>query len=194
MSKTNAKSMNVALLGLFTAIVIVLQFMSYFLKIGTFNLSLVLIPIILAAVLYGPKYSSFLGGVFGVIVVIGCITGMDAGGNMLFSSSPILTTLVCMVKGIAAGYVSGLLAKFIKPKNLYLSVIVAAVAAPVVNTGLFALAMLFIFRDTLTIWAGGTDILYYVIFSLIGINFVIEFLINTIFAPVVLRIVKAIKK
>lgn len=194
MSNTKTKSMNTAVLGLFTAIVVVLQLMSYLIKIGTFNLSLVLIPIVLAAVMYGPKYSSILGGVFGVIVVIGCITGLDGGGNILFNSSPILTSLVCIIKGVAAGFISGIIANSLKKKSLYAAVILSAIAAPIVNTGLFALAMLFLFRDTLTVWAGGADLVYYVIFGLIGVNFLIELVINAVLSPVVLTVSRAFSK
>ena len=47
------KSQKVAVYGLFTAIVVVLQLLSYSLKAGTFNLSFVLIPNILGGYLYG---------------------------------------------------------------------------------------------------------------------------------------------
>lgn len=194
MSKQANKSMNTALLGMFTAIVIVLQFMSYFIKIGTFNLSLVLIPIVLAAVLYGPKYGSILGGVFGVIVVIASIAGLDGGGNILFNSSPVLTTLVCLVKGIAAGFFAGLVANALKGKNLYLAVVLAAMTAPLVNTGLFCVSMVLFFKDTLTVWANGADLVYYIIFGLVGINFIIEFIVNVVASPAVLTVVKTLKK
>lgn len=194
MSNTKAKSMNAALLGLFTAIVIVLQLMSYLIKIGTFNLSLVLVPIVLAAVMYGPKYSSILGGVFGAIVVIASVAGLDGGGNILFQSSPVLTTLICLVKGIAAGFVAGIIANSLKEKHLYPAVILSALAAPVVNTGIFTAGMFLFFKDTLTEWAGGADLVYYVIFGLIGINFIIELVINAVLSPVVLSVSRALKK
>lgn len=194
MSNTKAKSMNAALLGLFTAIIIVLQLMSYLIKIGTFNLSLVLIPIVLAAVMYGPKYASILGGVFGVIVVIASVAGLDGGGNVLFQSSPVLTTLVCLLKGVAAGFAAGIIANALKGKNLYLAVILSAVTAPVVNTGIFTVSMLLFFKDTLTAWANGADLVYYVIFGLIGINFIIELVINAVLSPVVLSVSRAFKK
>ena len=63
-----------------------------------------------------------------------------------------------------------------------LSPIVGAVAAgivsPVVNTGLFCLCLTLLFHDILVSWAGGTDIVYYIIFVLTGINFVLEMVIN----------------
>lgn len=194
MSNTKAKSVNIAILGLFTAITVVLQLMSYFIKIGTFNLSLVLIPIVLAAVMYGPKYGSVIGGVFGVIVVIASIAGLDGGGNILFQSSPVLTILVCLVKGIAAGFVSGIIANALKGKSLFAASVLAAVAAPVVNTGIFTLSMFLFFNDTLTAWAGGTDVVGYVITGLIGVNFIIEFVINLVLSPVIIAVTRAFKR
>ena len=43
------------------AIIVVLQLLSYVIKIGTFNLSLVLVPIVVGAVLFGKKTGAFLG-------------------------------------------------------------------------------------------------------------------------------------
>ncbi|MBQ3817539.1 MAG: ECF transporter S component, partial [Clostridia bacterium] len=178
MSKSKVNSMSVATLGLFSAITVVLQILSYAIKIGTFNLSLVLIPIVLGAVMYGPKFGSILGGVFGVITLIASALGVDAGGNILFTASPIKTILICLIKGIAAGCVAGLIANALKEKHNYLAVILAAISAPIVNTGLFVIAMFIFFKDILATWAGGTNLLYYVIVGLVGINFIIEFFIN----------------
>ena len=194
MSNTKSKAKSTAVLGMFSAIIVVLQLLSYVVKIGTFNLSLVLIPIILGAALYGPKKGAILGGVFGAVVVVSCFTGLDAGGNILVNASPILTSVICMLKGIIAGLAAGYAAKLFKSQNLFLSVIAAAVVAPIVNTGIFSLCMILFFKDTLTAWAGGTGLVYYVIFSLIGINFLIEFAINVIFAPAVLQVMKAVKR
>ncbi len=194
MSNRKNKAGQTAILGLFAAIIVVLQLLSYTIKIGTFNLSLVLIPIVLAAVLYGPKYSAILGGVFGLVVTLASAFGLDAGGNILIMSSPVLTTLVCMGKGVGAGLCAGWVAKALKNKNIYLAVIAAALTAPIVNTGLFVAAMFLFFRTTLTAWAGGTDLVYYVIFMLVGINFVIELAVNIVLSPAVLRVCRALSK
>ncbi len=185
---------NPALMGMFTAITVVLQLLSYAIKIGTFNLSLVLIPIVLAAVLYGPKYGAVLGAVFGVVVTLTSAFGLDAGGHILFQSSPILTSLVCIFKGAFAGLFAGLIATPIKGKNIYLAVMLAAIIAPLTNTGLFVASMFIFFKDTLTVWAGGADIVYYAIVGLVGVNFIIELIINIALSPAVLRVTKAVQK
>ena len=189
------KSMNVAILGLFAAVTIVLQVLSYAIKIGTFNLSLVLIPIVLAAGLYGPKYGAILGAVFGAVVTLASALGFDAGGHVLFQSAPVMTSLVCMVKGTVAGFLAGVVsAPLMKKRFVYLAVIVAAVVTPIINTGLFVLAMFLFFRDTLIVWAGGADVVYYVIVGLVGINFLIELAINIVLSPAVLRVTNALQR
>lgn len=194
MSKQTNKSVRVAVLAMFTALVIVLQFMSYFIKIGTFNLSLVLIPIVLAAVLFGQNYAAALGAVFGVTVVAASVTGLDAGGNILFNSSPVLTSAVCILKGAAAGYSAGLVSRLLKSKSSLASITAAAATVPVVNTGIFTACMLLFFKGTLTSWANGTDLVYYTVFGLVGLNFIIELIINLVAAPAILTAAEAIKK
>ena len=109
MSNKTQKTKNTAVVGMFVAIIIVLQLLSYFIKIGTFNLSLVLVPIILVACMYGKKLGALMGAIFGVVVVICCMVGLDAGGFILFSANPILCSLICITKGAAAGFFAGLI-------------------------------------------------------------------------------------
>ncbi len=186
------KSQKTAIYGLFTAVIIVLQLLSYFVKIGTFNLSLVLIPIILGAHLYGAKMGAVFGGVFGAVVSICCVAGLDGGGYILFTASPLLTVLVCMVKGIAAGAAAGAVSSLLKKKSNYAAVILSAIVAPVVNTGLFIVALLVFFKDILYSWAGGTDIATYIVVGLVGVNFLIELVINLVMAPSLLTVTKAL--
>lgn len=177
-------------MAIFTAIIVVLQLVATFVKIGTFSVTLVLIPIVVGAAVYGPKAGAYFGGVFGFVVLIAVIFGWDIGGNILWNANPFLTLLLCMVKGIAAGWLAGLVYTAISKKNMYLGVIVAAIVAPVVNTGIFCLAMPLLFRDILVTWAGGTSLLYFTIFGLVGVNFLLELLINVVLCPTVSRIIR----
>lgn len=190
------KTQSTAIYGIFAAVIVILQLLSYtpLLKIGTFSLSLVLIPIVFGAYLYGPKAGALFGGVFGAVVVFACAIGLDLGGAILFTGNWFLTTVVCILKGVAAGYSAGLICKILKNANKYLTIMLAAAVAPIVNSGLFSLAMLTVFKDTLYQWAGDTPVLSYVLLSLIGINFIIELAINLIFAPSLVRIKKALKR
>jgi uncharacterized membrane protein len=200
-------------LALFTAIVVILQVIATFVKLGPFAITLTLIPIVVGAALYGPGAGAYLGGVFGVVVLIACITGADPGGAILWSANPFLTAVLCLVKGILAGLASGLLYTGVGKKRLllgfpisdiqppelseklakrrsYTGVVLAAVASPIVNTGIFLIAMYLFFFDTLVSWAGGTPLVSYVFIGLAGVNFLVELLINIVLCPVVARIIK----
>ncbi len=191
-SKTTVRLTQLSILA---ALIVVLQLMSYSIKIGTFNLSLVLIPIVVGGVLFGARSGALLGLVFSVVVIIGCITGMDVGGNVLWNVNPWLTALVCLVKGVAAGAVGGAVGTlFQRIQKPVLGVFTAAVVVPIVNTGLFVTAMWFLFRDTLIAWAAGQDTVYYIFFGLVGVNFLIEFGLNVVLAPVTERIITAVRR
>ena len=177
------------------AIIVVLQLLSYIIKIGTFNLSLVLIPIVVGAALFGPKTGALLGFVFGGVVTACCISGMDTGGAVLWNANPFLTAVICLAKGTAAGWAAGLIAAAFKnSRTPFVGIALAALAAPVVNTGLFLLGLSTCFHPILVAWAGGQEILYYIIFGLVGVNFIIEFALNALLSPTVTTIVKAVKK
>ena len=191
----NRKIKQMAGLGLLIALVVVLQSLGGMIPpIGGFSISLVLIPIVLGAALYGPVGGVILGGAFGVIVVINCITGADVGGQMVFQAGPVLCIAVVMGKGILAGLASGLVYHILKNKAPFLGMVLAAAICPIVNTGVFVACMLTFFRDVLSAWAGGGDLMAYVLSGLMLCNFVPELIINLVFTPASNRILKIVTK
>ena len=195
MSKQASANLRIAQLSLLTALVVVLQLLSYTIKIGTFNLSLVLIPIVVGAALLGTRAGAFLGFVFGLVTLLASIFGLDGGGNILWVNNPLLTALICLVKGTAAGLVSGLIIHaFAKAEHPNWGIVLGALAAPIVNTGLFVGGMLLVFRDVLTAWADGDGTMHYIVFGLLGLNFLIEVTINALLSPTAVRIVQAVRK
>ncbi len=189
------KTVRLAQLSLLAALIVVLQLMSYGIKIGAFNLSLVLIPLVVGGVLFGVRAGATLGFIFSVVVVICCITGLDVGGNILWNVNPVLTAAVCLTKGTLAGLVGGLVGSLFRKANKpFIGVLMAAIVVPIVNTGLFVLGMWFFFRETLTAWAGGQELVSYVFVGLVGVNFLVEFAINLVLSPVTERIVTAIRR
>ena len=84
--------------------------------------------------------------------------------------------------------------KALKGKNGTLAMICSAIVCPVVNTGIFIGCMLTFFTDVLAAWAGGGEIIAYVLSGLILANFVPELLINIIFSPAGAQIARIVKK
>lgn len=60
-TNTQANTKKMVQLAALAAIIVVLQMLSYSVKLGPINLTLVLIPVVLGAVMYGPKEGVLLG-------------------------------------------------------------------------------------------------------------------------------------
>lgn len=184
MKRQNKSIMRMVGIAFMMALVVVMQSISGLIPpVGGFSISLVLIPIVLGSAIYGPCAGALLGATFGAIVYINCVTGADPGGAMVFQASPVLCFLVVMGKGVLAGLLSGVVYKLVKGKNAYLAMLLAAIVCPVVNTGVFIASMFLFFIDVLAAWAGGANIVGYVLTGLILANFVPELIINIVFSP-----------
>ena len=194
MKNTKQNILRLVQLGLLSGLIILLQTVIVIPMPGTLSLSLVLVPIVVGAVLYGPKTGAFLGGVFGALVSWMAIQGqLGALTAMMLEHSAVLTIAVCMLKGIGAGWVAGLVHGLFQKRPL-VGIFAAAAAAPLVNTGVFLLGMFTAFRGVLTEVAGGANIFTFAIVALVGVNFVIEFGANLVLAPAIASIVNAVKK
>ena len=190
-------------LALLVALVVALQMLSAVIPPigGTVSITLTLIPVVVGGILLGKRAGTVLGFFFGAVVLMNCILGLDVGGGILWNANPWLTGVICIVKGMAAGFVPALLygivkgnAKKTNKKRVFAATVVAALSAPIVNTGLFVVGMVLFFKDILFAWAGDTNIVLYVLVGLAGLNFAVEFIINTVLSPAIVRIVDAIDK
>ena len=182
--------------ALLIALMIVLQFLGTILpiKIGPVSLSLVLIPIVIGAAVYGPTAGAVLGAAFGILANIFCANGMDGGGHMVFQASPVLCIVVVMIKGILCGYAAGWVYKLLVKKNAYVAMLCAAIVCPVVNTGIFLLGMCLFFMDVLQVWAGGSNVAGWVLSGLILVNFLPELALNIAVSPASQRIIHVVNK
>lgn len=174
-----------------TAIVVVLQFVSSAVRFGPFSITLALIPIVVGAALYGPWAGAWLGFVFGMVVLL----SGDAAPFMVVN--PLGTILTVLLKGALAGLVSGLLYRLVEKKNGWLAAMLGAFAAPVTNTGVFLLGCLLFFLPTVASWgaaAGFESVGSYMIFGLVGVNFLVELLTILVLSPVIVRLIKIGKK
>ena len=190
----NKKTMNVHTLtgvAIFTAIVIVLQLLGSFIRFGPFSISLVLIPIVVGAALYGPGAGAWLGFVFSMAVLL----SGDAGAFLVVNAFGTILTVIA--KGTAAGFLAGVVFRALEKKNVWLAVICAAITCPVVNTGLFLVGCKLFFMETITGWGqamGFENVGKYMIYGLVGGNFLFEMLSNIILSPVILRLIRIGRK
>ena len=174
-------------MGLFTAIVVVLQLLGGGIRFGVFSISLVLVPIVVGSAVYGWKTGAWLGFAFGVTVLI----SGDAAAFLVVD--PLATVLVVLVKGAACGLFAGLVYKLLHRWNKVVAVFAAAVVAPVVNTGIFLIGCRLFFWETIAAWGaamGFANAADYAFFGLAGINFLIEIAVNLLLAPMIVRLIK----
>lgn len=186
----NSKPVNTHVItgvGIFTAIVIVLQLLGSFIRFGPFSISLTLIPIVVGAALYGPWAGAWLGFVFGMVVLL----SGDAGAFLVVNA--LGTVLTVLVKGALAGFIAGVVYGLLKNTNIWVAAICAALVCPVVNTGVFLLGCKLFFMETITGWgqaAGFENVGKYMIYGLVGGNFLFEVLFNIVLSPVIVRLIR----
>lgn len=189
-TKNSQAVKKLAIGGILTALVVVLQMMGQFIKFGPFAISLVLIPIVLGAALCDYKISTWLGFIFGVVVLF-----TDAAAFLAVSVPGTIITV--LVKGILCGLVAGLVYKLFEKKNRYLAVILAAISCPLANTGVFLLGCVVFFLDTIKEWgaAGGFEnVAQFLIIGMVGLNFLVELSVNIFLSPIVVRLLDFSKK
>ena len=97
----------------------------------------------------------------------------------------LLTILLVFLKGVGSALIAGLVFKLFSKKNKYLAITLAAIAAPVFNTGIFVLGSLLFFVEI-------TGVEIYMLF--ISLNFVVETVINAVFVPAIYHILSIVKK
>ena len=196
-NKNHERTKRMTALALLTAIVVVLQLVGSSFHIGPIPFSLVLVPIVIGAIVFGPAAGAFLGAVFGVIALSGGISGTDWFTAALWNFSPFWTAVTCLVKGALCGAVAGWVYRALQ-KRVTLGCIVAALVCPVVNTGVFALSMLTVMRGGLMKIAAdnawGSNVLTVLFVVVIGVNFFVELGINAVLSAAIARIVKAVVK
>ena len=184
--------------AMFAAVVVVLQ-MFVSIPVGMFTITLTLVPVMLGAILFGPTSGAILGGVFGVVVAIQVVTG--AAGLLsteMFLQTPVITLILCVLKGMVAGWVSGLVYRaFAKHEKNKLGVVLSAISCPIVNTGIFALGLFVFYNALINTWAINNAFangFTFVMVGCIGLNFLVEFAVNVLLIPVTLRMMKIVKR
>ena len=172
--------------AILTAILVVLQILSNYIVIGSVSINLSLIPIIIGAILYGPLAGFFLGFVNGLVVILSPST------QAIFMPLTVIGTIItCLLKTGLAGLVSGYVYRIFEKSNYKLGIVLAALLVPIINTGLFSIAALTIFRPFLEnlVSENYTNVYIVLLLLVIGANFIVEFLLNVVLSPTIIYII-----
>lgn len=191
--RTAISTKNLVFTAVMTAVVVVLQVMAILTRaiMPAFAVNLVLVPIVIGAAIGGIKVGAWLGFVSGVAVLI----SGDAAAFWVINLPGTLITV--LVKGLAAGLAAAYVYKLLEKKNRYLAVVAAAVACPLANTGVFLLGCWAFFMDTIREWGeavGFSNAFLFMIVGFVGINFIIELVLNIVMSPTIIRLIDLKKK
>ncbi len=140
-------------LAVLAAIILVLELtgLGMFRTLGL-ELTILQIPMIIGAIVLGPKGGAILGGVFGLVSFCECF-GKSPFGGMLLSINPFYTFLVCVPTRILAGWLCGLIFKTMDrrlshTKGSLASYITASLSGALLNTLFFMSALCLCFYGT----------------------------------------------
>ena len=140
MKKT--KTLKMVQLAILIAIVLVMAYtpLGYLRTLGL-EISFLMIPVTLCAMILGPVEGAILGLVFG-LTSFGTCFGSSTFGATLLAINPVYTFIGCVVTRILAGFFAGLIFKLVK--KLKFSFELTSLIGPVLNT-LFFMGALVLF-------------------------------------------------
>ena len=128
-------------MALLIAIILIMAFTPIgYIKTFGLEITLIVVPVAVGAVVLGPAAGAILGGVF----------GMSAFGAMLLSINPAGTFVVCFVTRLVMGWLTGLIAQGLKKVKALkgASVFIANLCCPLLNTLLFMTTLILFFYQT----------------------------------------------
>ncbi len=181
---------NLTFTAILVALVVVMQSFGATVSFGTVSLNFTLIPIALGAILLGKWGGSIVGLACGIVVSIQVAEGLVPFYSLIWSATPLWALLTCLVKTTVAGFLAGLVYEPIAKKNEIVAIFVSSAIVPVVNTALFIVGCL-LMKDPISTISGGTNLLEFILVSIVTFNFFIELGINLIVAPSLHRVIKA---
>ena len=83
-----------------------------YLKLGTVEMTFIMIPVAVGAITLGEKSGAFLGLVFGISSFIQCF-GLSPFGASLLAINPLYTFIMCLVPRVLMGYLCGVIYKLL---------------------------------------------------------------------------------
>lgn len=138
-------------LGLLTGILLVMSFtpLGYFHTLGV-DISLMMIPVAIGAMLMGPKAGAWLGFIFGATSFYQAIAGTSVFSATLFNINPFGTFLLCIPTRILMGFLTGVIFLLAQKLDRRKTVcyFIGGFFAAFLNTLFFMSALILLFWNT----------------------------------------------
>lgn len=180
---TNKRTLKMVQLALFTAIILLMAFTPLgYIKTPGLEITLLVVPVAVGAIILGPTAGAILGGVFGITSFIQAFGGGPLG-TALLSISVVGTFVLCVLTRILMGWLTGLIFKLMKrwDRTRLISHAVANLAGALLNTILFMTTFVLLFYNTdyiqgIVTALGATNPIHFIILF-VTVNGLIEALI-----------------
>lgn len=193
---TREKTLRMVQVALLMALEVVLTLL--YIPVGTINLNFGLVPIVIAAIFLGPLAGVLIGCVSGAVTAIQVLTVPSLFNTFLVTVNPIAACVISVIKTAVAGLLVGFVYRLMNRlcKFSLINTLVSSALCPVVNSGIFAVGMFAFFSDALladaTLSTYGS-VLAIVFVGLIGVNFIVEFIVTTLISPALCKTITAAK-
>lgn len=199
-SKTRTQKM--VQLAILVAIMLIFAYTPLgYLKAGPIEITFMVLPVAIGAIILGPVSGAILGGIFGLTSFIQCF-GASAFGALLLSINPILTFLTCMLPRLLCGWLSGLLFKVLHRSERMKTApyFIASLATALLNTIFFITCIVVFFwkndtfLTTMGSWQLPTDSLWLFFVAFVGLNGLVEAIVNFVAAGTVSKVLSKVVK
>lgn len=191
MNKQSIRKM--AQTAILTAIMLIFAFtpLGYFKTAGV-EITFMVLPVAIGAIVIGPTGGAVLGGVFGITSFIQCF-GTSAFGAMLLGINPVFTFITCLAPRVLCGWIAGWVFRALKKvdKTKIVSYCAAALSTALLNTVFFILSIVVFFWNdgtfvsTMSEWGFSLDSFWVFVIAFVGLNGVIEAVVNFVVAAAV---------
>jgi len=182
--KINQKTRNLVMLAMFSAILLLMGFTPIgFIKTGAIEITLMVIPVAIGAIMTGPLGGAILGGLFGLISFAQCF-GMSAFGALILNINPVLTFILCFFPRLLTGFLVGVIYRALSKKmnkKPVLPVTISAISCALLNTVTFISLFIPLFAKNQTILdVFGAANAMGIITALLSLNALIEVVVTAV--------------
>ncbi|MDR0858550.1 MAG: ECF transporter S component [Oscillospiraceae bacterium] len=192
------RNISAAALTRLAALIAILLVMTYvpglgYIPVGAFSITLMMLPVGVAAVIIGPVGGAVMGTLFGLTSFLQCVgVGIPAVGLKLFffSVNPFLTFIWCVIPRFLAGWLPGLIFAAMSRSKLpkTVSAVVACGLGSAFNTIFYMFTLWALFgRTDKVIETYGSSNFFKILLAVVVTNTLLELAVNTFIGGAVSR-------
>lgn len=180
--QTRARTLWMVQTAILSAIIILMSFTPLgYLRTAVIEITFIMIPVAVGAILLGPATGALLGAVFGITSFLQAVLGLSVFGATLLQINPFYTFILTMVPRVLMGWLVGLIFKSLYKvdRTKLLSFAVASLCGALINTVLFVGGLFLLFGNTDYIRGFGPTVPT-IIALLVSVNAALEAVISLI--------------